>query len=678
MMIAAKYITIGIAALALGGAASVALVSDVESQAVDDRTVFCTEFVPNLEASDTYDRFTKSAKLDTQRWEAYRTAICAGESPLDPAMATLFGKALAAAGKMALPEVQPPPTTTTTTEPPATFTLFAEPGASVVAITDGFRATIPGAADASDTAYAQKDMGAQSGRVFTRSLIGLANGQALDANLAVLQVRDSANALVYELYLTPGRVLNLWSPAGGLRATSINESTGVVVPNNGTKIRAEVSALKNDSVIVRVDGVDKITLTGLTSATTGDQQFLRVGIDHFDGASPTTVSIDHTFVANGADWLGSPGGEPPPPPPPPPTGAFAFPRSFHIWGGPIQTIMTTHDVVVTLDSKPDPASARAVNPGLLVFSNGDVAHEACPDYRTFSITYGGGLVGSTVECGTFTPWPGVNDTLQPNPQGTIRGFLNSDYGCKQADGLLGFGIYKPDTASWMKQAYFYGWKKYDLAARGYNGVWSDNVILSDFIYAGWFYGWSGSGCSLATGPSIAEWDTGMKSIADGIRSLSNGQALVGGNGCASTTTKPEMRAAFDACLVETLETYLANGPGAYPGYGGLLDYLNGWNATDTGRARVLACMDLGAASTDPARMRFGLAAATIAGCAYMPYMGSHSDYYLPAEMKLNGQRHYLGKPTGVPTRSGNIWSRTFEHGTVSANFDTRTGTFTVN
>ena len=107
-------------------------------------------------------------------------------------------------------------------------------------------ARIQGGADNLDTAYGVKDFGqgGLTGRVYVRTLLGLAAGQVLHANLAVFQARDVANALVYELYVDPSRVLRLWSPSTGLRSAHINLSTGVVVPNDGTStIRVEVSAL---------------------------------------------------------------------------------------------------------------------------------------------------------------------------------------------------------------------------------------------------------------------------------------------------------------------------------------------------------------------------------------------------------------------------------------------------
>ncbi len=208
--------------------------------------------------------------------------------------------------------------------PPGFTSVFTDPGCggcSVSAITDGLRATIAGAANTLDTAYGEQDFGGSggvAGRVWVRDVLALAQGQTLSGNLAVLQVRDSAGSLVYELYLGSDRILRLYSPAGGLRSTSIVASTGVVVPNNGSSsLVVEVSALKSSSIIVRVDGVDRITLGGLSGGTTGNQRYLRVGSDHYDGSSSQPVTSDHTYVGSSqTTWLGAPGGGPPPPSPP--------------------------------------------------------------------------------------------------------------------------------------------------------------------------------------------------------------------------------------------------------------------------------------------------------------------------------------------------------------------------
>jgi hypothetical protein len=185
-------------------------------------------------------------------------------------------------------------------------------GCSVTSISNGLRATIQGGADTLDTAYALDDFGGAgglSGRTYTRDLLALAVNQTLNNNLSVFQIRDVSDALVYELYISPNRTLNLWSPAGGLQASSINQSTGVIVPNDGTStLQVEVSALANNSLIVRINGIDKITLTGLAGANTGNQRYLRAGIDHYDTAtSNESVTTTHTYVAiTQTTWLGAP------------------------------------------------------------------------------------------------------------------------------------------------------------------------------------------------------------------------------------------------------------------------------------------------------------------------------------------------------------------------------------
>jgi hypothetical protein len=171
------------------------------------------------------------------------------------------------------------------------------------------RAAIGGAANTVDTAYGQRDFGGASGltgRVYHRTSVRLAAGQTLASNLWLFAVRDAANNVVFEIYLTSARVIRLSSPAGGLRSTSISQSTGITLPNDGVTSRSiEVSALANGSVEVRVDGVTKINITGLIGATTGNQRYLRAGIDRYDGTSTAPVQIFHSRVSvSQASWLG--------------------------------------------------------------------------------------------------------------------------------------------------------------------------------------------------------------------------------------------------------------------------------------------------------------------------------------------------------------------------------------
>jgi hypothetical protein len=204
-------------------------------------------------------------------------------------------------------------TTAASSVPPGFDSVVTDSGCGgcVVSTTAAgdLQATVPGAADASDTAYGVRDFGGSSGlsgRVFTRDVIRLAAGQAVAANLAFFQTRDTNGALVYELYLNPGRAVCLWSPAGGLRATSINACSTSIVANDGTtSSRVEVSAAANSSIVVRINDIDALTVTGLTGATTTNQRTLRAGIDHYDGTSTTPATITHTAVATSqTTWLG--------------------------------------------------------------------------------------------------------------------------------------------------------------------------------------------------------------------------------------------------------------------------------------------------------------------------------------------------------------------------------------
>ncbi len=170
-------------------------------------------------------------------------------------------------------------------------------------------ATIGGGLDSVDTAYGLADFGGAtgwSGRVWTRDVLALAPSTTLGGNLSVLQQRDTNGQLVWEIYVDgSNRQLSLWSPAGGLGSSAINQSTGIAM--DGQSHRVEVSALPNDSVVVRVDGQDRITLAGLSGSTSGNLRFLRVGIDHYDtGTTSEPIAFGHSDVGvSTVGWLGS-------------------------------------------------------------------------------------------------------------------------------------------------------------------------------------------------------------------------------------------------------------------------------------------------------------------------------------------------------------------------------------
>jgi len=166
-------------------------------------------------------------------------------------------------------------------------------------------ATIEGGADSVDTAYGVVDLGSSGwdGRVWVRDVVRLPASQPLGSNLAVFQVRDVNDSLVYELYVNrDDRTIRLWSPAGGLRSSSINVGTGVTADPGR---RVEVSAYRNESVIVRVDGADRINVAGLSGASTQNQRFIRAGIDHYDtNTTSEPVRAYHSMLgATTGGWL---------------------------------------------------------------------------------------------------------------------------------------------------------------------------------------------------------------------------------------------------------------------------------------------------------------------------------------------------------------------------------------
>lgn len=184
------------------------------------------------------------------------------------------------------------------------FTIVTDSGCSGCTAVwggDELEATVAGAGDAVDSAYGSYDFGGTAGwagRVWTRTIVRLPAGETVSGELTVFQVRDVNDALVYELYVDEAdRTLRLFSPAGGLRSSAIDQSTGVVVPNDGTtSLRAEVEAARNEGVKVRIDGLEQISLSGFSGATSGNQRWARAGIVEYDGSSSASVRIFHRSV----------------------------------------------------------------------------------------------------------------------------------------------------------------------------------------------------------------------------------------------------------------------------------------------------------------------------------------------------------------------------------------------
>jgi hypothetical protein len=190
---------------------------------------------------------------------------------------------------------------------------------SCTAVVDGdtLATGVGGSADAVDTAYGTQSFGSVPARLWLRDVLRLREGYTLSGDLILLQVLDGANRIVYQLSVGTDRRLVVYSPPGGLRSTQISTKTSVVVPADGSERRVEVSALRNDSLILRVDGVDRLTIAGLSGATTTAPARLRAGIIRYGGSSTNDPQTAwHRAVATSqSGWLGDPGLDPPPAPP---------------------------------------------------------------------------------------------------------------------------------------------------------------------------------------------------------------------------------------------------------------------------------------------------------------------------------------------------------------------------
>lgn len=119
----------GTVALAAVGVLAAMAVSGAAQQSPEpDNAIFCGQFVPHVRASNLYKTWSKQNPKERDTWLGYAGAICLGQNPAPPTLATQFGKALVDAGAMGIAEqgTPPPPTTTTetttTTAPPTTTT----------------------------------------------------------------------------------------------------------------------------------------------------------------------------------------------------------------------------------------------------------------------------------------------------------------------------------------------------------------------------------------------------------------------------------------------------------------------------------------------------------------------------------------------------------------------------
>lgn len=193
---------------------------------------------------------------------------------------------------------------------------FVDSGCSacqVLQTGEDVEAVTSGAVEDRDSAFAEKDFGGTSGlsgRIYYRDVVHLPAGENLQGNMGLFRVLDTQHREVFDIYLDSSRRIGIFSPVGGLRSTELRAVSTVAVPNDGVTLRKiEVSALANNSVTVRIDGVDYVSTSGLTGATTSNQRYYQVGTEYYDGVDNSSTSETlHSFHRQSGysqtGWLG--------------------------------------------------------------------------------------------------------------------------------------------------------------------------------------------------------------------------------------------------------------------------------------------------------------------------------------------------------------------------------------
>lgn len=368
-------------------------------------------------------------------------------------------------------------------------------------------------------------------------------------------------------------------------------------------------------------------------------------------------------------------------PPPPPVSAYDLPAKFQVFGLSTEDAKTLDFAVTSFVTDVDAHVARQSSPGLVIVSHPSL-DPFKPDYcfkRGHAWTYGAGLAGgaSGVECRdagkSLPPWPGVNDTLAPSPQGQIRGWQDSDWGCTQGDNNRGYALFNDPTADFMAKLLFYAWKVGKFSERGYNGLWSDNLVPGNLLHAGWFYGT----CADATRRDA--WDRNLLKILRHIRSNAGVPIRLGGNmiyAAADVALRAETNIALRELIYDyTIPTNFVMGRSTDVLWNDILT-AQAWLDTPSvdGQPKLLAA-NARVQRGDLAMQRAVCAVACIYGASFNCYDPGHGDTFWPDVTFKDGKRGYLGKPIAAPQRSGDILSRRMERGTVTYDHVTRAVSF---
>lgn len=65
-----------------------------------DLRIFPDEYLPNIQADASYEKWSRGKRSEIRTWENFRDAVLAGWQPTPPTMPSDYGRALVAAGAM--------------------------------------------------------------------------------------------------------------------------------------------------------------------------------------------------------------------------------------------------------------------------------------------------------------------------------------------------------------------------------------------------------------------------------------------------------------------------------------------------------------------------------------------------------------------------------------------------
>ncbi len=152
-------------------------------------------------------------------------------------------------------------------------------------------------------AYVVKHLGGArglSGSVRVSARVRVDADAVVTAEVPFLQIVSVDGSLIYELYLDQDRIVHLRSPAGGLRGTPIDASTGVAAPlvtDSVQPLALEVTAQIDNELLLKVNGLTRLMLKGLKGAPARRQGTLRAGIIGYAAQAGDRIGIFQTAIA---------------------------------------------------------------------------------------------------------------------------------------------------------------------------------------------------------------------------------------------------------------------------------------------------------------------------------------------------------------------------------------------